>query len=65
MNDFKRFFSLILIFSLFIFLPGFSCAGHKGLFSKKAANPCSQKMKNACNPCSQKMKNACNPCGKN
>ena len=64
MNFFKRFFALVLVCSLFLFLSGFSL---KGLFSKKAANPCSQNMKNVCNPCNpcgKKMNNPCNPCGK-
>ena len=56
MKNFKKVVSIVLILSVFVFIPMASFASHPG---HNACNPCA---KNACNPCA---KNACNPCGKN
>jgi len=56
MKNFKKIASIVLILSVFVFMPLASFASHPG---HNACNPCA---KNACNPCA---KNACNPCGRN
>ncbi len=65
MKNFKKTLSLFLVFSLFVWSPVVSLAGHKGDDAKKITNPCNpcgKMMENVCNPCGKKMKNACNPC---